>query len=145
MIIKAEVVEFPGRLPRGNVRYVVTNMKHAPSRIYAIYRQRGNAENRIKELFNGMELGRTSCHRFVANQFRVLLTLAAYMLMQELRRRLSQVSSLRPQVERLRLMLLKIGGQLAASVRRVVLHLARNHPWAQLWVRVARKLGAAPA
>ena len=144
VIIKAEVVQYPGRLPRENVRYVVTNMKHKPSTIYEIYRQRGDAENRIKELFNGMDLGRTSCHRFVANQFRVLLTLAAYMLMQELRRRLFQVSSIRPQVERLRLMLLKIGGRLEATVRRVVVHLAKNHPWAQLWGRVARKLGAAP-
>jgi len=144
VIIKAEVVQYPGRLPRENVRYVVTNMKQKPATVYKVYRQRGDAENRIKELFNGMDLGRTSCHRFVANQFRVLLTLAAYMLMQELRRRLFQASSIRPQVEKLRLMLLKIGGRLEASVRRIVLHLTKSHPWVQQWGRIARRLGAVP-
>ena len=144
VVIKAEVVQHPGRLPRENIRYVVTNMRHKPSTIYEIYRQRGDAENRIKELFDGMAIGRTSCHRFAANQFRLLLTLAAYMLMQELRRRLARHSRHRPQVERLRLMLLKIGGRIEASVRRIVVHLAKSHPWSRDWTRIARRLGAVP-
>ncbi len=145
VIIKAEVVQYPGRLPRENVRYVVTNLRHKPEIVYGIYRQRGEIENRIKELFLGMEMGRTSCHRFTANQFRLLLTLAAYMLLQELRRRITRRSGMRPQVERLRLMLLKIGGRIERSVRRIVVYLARNHPWARDWIRLARELGAVGA
>jgi hypothetical protein len=40
-------------------------------------------ENQIKKL-HAMEIDRTGCSRFLANQLRVLLTAAAYMLMQEL-------------------------------------------------------------
>jgi len=42
-------------------------------------------EDRIKELQDGLEIGRASCSRSWANQFRILLTAAAYVLMQELR------------------------------------------------------------
>jgi hypothetical protein len=48
------------------------------------YCQRGDVENRIKELRDGMQIGRTSCSNFLANTFRVLLTAAAYVLMQEI-------------------------------------------------------------
>lgn len=44
-------------------------------------------ENRFKELYDGLVLSRTSCSRFWANQFRVLLAAAQYVLLQELRRR----------------------------------------------------------
>ena len=39
---------------------------------------RGDIENRIKELLDGLQIDRTSCCRFLANQLRVLLTAAAY-------------------------------------------------------------------
>ena len=45
-------------------------------------RARGDAENRIKELFD-VAFDRTSCSRFAANQFRVLLAAAAYVLLQD--------------------------------------------------------------
>ena len=38
-----------------------------------------------KELHDGMQIGLTSCSNFWANTFRVLLTAAAYVLMQEMR------------------------------------------------------------
>jgi hypothetical protein len=142
VVIKAEIVQCQGRLPRENVRYVVTNLKRKAENVYQLYRQRGDSENRIKELFLSMELGRTSCHRFEANQFRVLLTLAAFMLMQELRRRVARRNGSRPQVDKLRLMLLKIGGRIESSVRRVVVHLSKAHPWTSEWRHIARELGA---
>jgi Transposase DDE domain group 1 len=85
VIIKAEVVRHPGRDPKNNPRFVVTNLPHAPRTVYEqIYCQRGDVENRLKELHHGLEMDRTRCSRFLANQFRVLLTLAAYILFQEL-------------------------------------------------------------
>src|SRR5918994_92862 len=77
VIIKAEVVRHPGRAPRNNPRFVVTNLPDPPQAVYEFYCGRGDMENRLKELHHGLELDRTSCSRFLANQFRVLLTLAA--------------------------------------------------------------------
>ena len=61
VIYKAEVVDYPGREPRQNLRFVVTNFKTTPKRTYSEYCKRGVAEIRIKELKHGLELGRTSC------------------------------------------------------------------------------------
>ena len=85
VIIKAEVVCHPGRAPKNNPRFVVTNLPHTPQHVYEIYRARGDVENRIKELKAGLALDRLSCSRFVGNQFRLLLTLAAYIVVQAVR------------------------------------------------------------
>src|SRR6516165_2217868 len=70
-----------------NPRFVVTNVPGDPQQFYEdVYCQRGEAENRIKEQQLDLFADRTSCHRFVANQFRLLLSSAAYTLMQSLRR-----------------------------------------------------------
>ena len=85
VIIKAEVVHLDGRDPRDNPRFVITNLRQTPQWIYEqVYCGRGEIENRIKELHHGLAIDRTSCSRFWANQLRVLLTAAAYVLMQEL-------------------------------------------------------------
>ena len=65
---------------------MLTDIGGSAQRIYErIYCRRGEAENRLKELEAGLGLDRTSCHNFLANQFRVLLAAAAYALLQELR------------------------------------------------------------
>jgi hypothetical protein len=56
----------------------VSNLTFAPEAVYAVYRQRGDVENRYKELKDNLGLGRTGCPWFLANQFRVLLTATAY-------------------------------------------------------------------
>ena len=58
IIIKAEVVCHPGRPPKNNPRFVITNLPHTPSHVYAVYRARGDVENRIKELKAGLALDR---------------------------------------------------------------------------------------
>ena len=142
VIYKAECVRLAGHPMRENGRFVVTNLARDAEAIYDIYRQRGDSENRIKELKLDLDLGRTSCSRFWANQLRVLLSAAAYVLMQELRLGLKTTKYATVQVETLRLMLLKIGGRVERSVRRIVVHLAENHPWNSQWRRVARAWGA---
>src|SRR5208337_4723469 len=80
VVIKAEVVRAEDKEPRANPRFVVTNMRQSPRWIYEqVYCQRGEIENRIKELHD-LQIDRTSCSDFWANQFRVLLTAAAYVL-----------------------------------------------------------------
>ena len=142
VIYKAEIVRYPGRAARDNQRFVVTNLRHAPERVYDIYRMRGESENRIKEMQHGMRLDLTSCVSFKANQMRVLMTAAAYVLMQTLRSRLSHTSLARKQVDSLRLMLLKIGAKVTTSVRRIVIRMAENHPWRHQWHQAARAWGA---
>src|ERR1035437_4771995 len=85
ILIKAEVVRADGKEPKDNPRFVITNLQQSPQWIYEqVYCQRGDIENRIKELHE-LQIDRTSCSDFWANQFRVLLTAAAYVLLQELR------------------------------------------------------------
>jgi len=142
VIIKAEVTRFPGRLPRDNDRFVVTNLTHKPENVYSIYRQRGDMENRIKELHLGLELDRTSCTGFRANQFRILLTAAAYVLMQELRSLAAGTELAAAQVSTLRERLLKLGVWVDRSVRRIVLHLPLRYPWFRTWRSIAEAVGA---
>jgi hypothetical protein len=143
IIYKAEVTRHPNRDPKDNPRFVVTNMKQSPQWLYKnVYCQRGDIENRIKELHYGMEIGRTSCTNFWANQFRVLMTAAAYILMQELRLRLARTNSARAQVSTLRERFLKIGVQVVTSVRRIVLHLPQAFPFRDTFSRLALSLGA---
>jgi hypothetical protein len=143
VIIKAEVVHLDGRAPRDNARFVITNLRQTPRWIDEhVYCSRGEIENRIKELHHGLEIDRTSCSRFWANQLRVLLTAAAYVLMQELRLHAARTRYARAQVTTLRERLLKIGTHVVASARRFVLHLPRAFPDLHAWQTIARRLGA---
>lgn len=146
VIIKAEVVRLAGRAPKDNARFVVTNLKGSPRHLYQrVYCARAEIENRIKELHHGLEIDRTSCTDFWANQLRVLITAAAYVLMQELRLSAARTSCARAQVSTLRDRLLKLGAWVETSVRRIVLHLPQSAAYRHEWQRIARALGAAPA
>jgi Transposase DDE domain group 1 len=146
VIIKAEVVRHEGRPPKNNPRFVVTNLTGWPRRLYErVYCGRGEVENRIKELHHGLEIDRTSCSSFLANQLRVLLTAAAYVLMQELRLIARRGECARAQVSTLRERLLKLGVWVERSVRRVVLHLPQTFAYRTDWLRIARSVGAAPS
>ena len=143
VVIKAEVVRLPGREPRDNQRFVITNLRQTPRFVYEhVYCARGDIENRIKELHDGLQIGRTSCCRFWANQLRVLLTAAAYVLMQELRLRAARTACARTQVTGLRERLLKLGVQVVVSVRRIVLHLPTSTPDLDAWRHIALAFGA---
>jgi len=137
VIVKAEhLVAGP------NLRFVVTNLDGDPQMLYdQLYCKRGEAENRIKEQQLGLFADRTSCHEFLANQFRVLLSAAAYILLQHLREKaLANTELAEAQVCTIRNKLLKIGGLLKASARRIVLHLAGGCPIQELFRLIAAKL-----
>jgi hypothetical protein len=143
VVLKAEVVRAAEKDPKDNPRFVITNMKQSPQWIYEqVYCRRGDIENRIKELHD-LELDRTSCTSFWANQFRVLLTAAAYVLMQELRLRAAGTACARAQVCMLRERLLKLGARVLVSVRRIVVHLPASFPFLPAFRHVALALGAA--
>jgi len=142
VVMKAEVVRHPGRDPKNNPRFVVTNLADPPQTVYALYCQRGDMENRLKELHQGLEMDRTSCSKFRANQFRVLLTLAAYILFQEVRRRAARTVCAGAQVTTLRERLVKLAVWVERSARRIVLHLPLNFPWWPTWRQLACAVGA---
>jgi hypothetical protein len=143
VVYKAEVVREGERTPRDNQHFLVTNLKQTPRWVYEkIYCQRGDIENRIKELHHGLQMDRTSCQGFWANQLRVLMTAAAYVLLQELRIRATGTDCSRSQVTQLRERLLKIGATVVVSVRRVVLHLPQSFPFFSSFRHIAQGLGA---
>ena len=138
VIVKAE------RLPEGpNVRFVVTNLTAPPpAEVYdPLYTARGDMENRIKEQQLALFADRTSCHAFLANQFRVLLSAAAYVLVETLRRTALPGTELEAaQAGTIRLKLLKVAARVVTSVRRVVFHLSSAYPLAGLLRRVLARL-----
>jgi hypothetical protein len=101
-------------------------------------------ENRLKKLHRGLELDRTSYSRFMANQFRVLLTAAAYVLFRELQRRAQGTACAGAQVTTLRERLLKVAMWIERSVRRIVLHLPPAFAWLRSIVNMNARPGRAP-
>jgi len=138
VIVKAE------RLPQGpNVRFVVTNLlEPTPRHIYdGLYTARADMENRIKEQQLGLFADRTSCRKFLANQFRLLLASAAYVLIEHIRRTVLKGTDLaKAQVTTLRLKLFKIAARVTTSVRRVVFHLASSYPYQPLFRQTVDRL-----
>ncbi len=128
-----------------NPRFVVTNVPGDPQELYEdVYCQRGEMENRIKEHQLELFADRTSCHRFLANQFRLLLSSAAYVLLQALRRTaLAGTELAQAQVGTIRLKLLKVAARVVVTVRRVVFHLASSYPYQALFRLVAARLRGA--
>jgi hypothetical protein len=143
IIMKAEVLRYPGRSPKDNPRFLVTNLPHRPATVYTrLYCGRGDMENRLKELQQGVAMDRTSCSRFAANQFRLLFSVAAYVLFQVLQSIARTTAVGAAQVGTLREQLLKVAVWVERSVRRIVLHLPQAFPWRATWCDLAQALTA---
>lgn len=134
VILKAEVTQ-----KGSNPRFVVTNLEGDAQHIYdTTYCGRGEMENRIKEQQLGLFSDRTSAHRWWANQFRVLLSAAAYVLMETMRRVALEGTELaRAQVGTIRLKLLKIGAVIVRNTRRIRVMLSSAYPYQGLFAQVA--------
>ena len=121
---------------------MITTLTRTPRFVYEqVYCARGDVDNRIKELHDGLQLGRTSCTRFWANQLRVHLRAAAYVLMQELRLQAAGTACARAQVTRLRERLLTLGVHVVVSVRRIM-HFPTSTVEVAAWRQIATALGA---
>jgi hypothetical protein len=131
IIIKAEHNELGS-----NNRFVVTNMADDPEELYDFYALRGDCENRIKELKNDLKADRLSCHRFVANQFRLLIHAAAYVLLTELKKYLQGTLLEKAQIGTIRCKLIKISARIVQSCRRLRVHLASSYPLKNLFFRL---------
>jgi hypothetical protein len=133
VVMKAEV------LAKGtNTRFVVTTRTDPePATIYAWYVDRGETENWIKDLKAGCFAHRLSCHRFWANQVRLLLHAAAYVLLDTIRSWLVGTQVARMTLETVRLRLLKIGGWVREYRTKVRLRLSSHHPTEGWWYALA--------
>ena len=140
VIVKAEHTE-----QCCNPRYVLTNLTGDPQRLYdQIYCARGEMENRIKEQQLDLFADRTSCSKWWPNQFRLLLSSLAYLLLEALRRLgLKGAEPARAQCGTIRLKLLKIGAVIRRNTRRVYFHFSSAYPYQELFFLVARRLSSA--
>lgn len=138
VVIKAEITQ--GEL---NPRFVVTDYyKNSPKLAYTFYCGRGDAaENRIKEFKLDMAAGRTSCHRFPANQFRLLLHVAATVLMNVIQHAAKGTVFAKAQAATIRLRLLKLGARIEETARRIWLRMSSSYPNQRVWATIHAALG----
>jgi len=125
-----------------NPRYIVTNLEGEAAALYEqLYCARGEMENRIKEAQLGLFADRTSCHDFLANQFRLLLSSLAYILIERLRTQgLAATEFASLQATTLRAKLLKIGAVIIRNTRRVRVLLSSAFPYQEIFCQAVRAL-----
>ena len=128
-----------------NPRFVVTNLEGDAQVLYdEVYCARGEMENRIKEQQLGLFADRTSCRRWWANQFRLLLSSCAYVLVEAIRQLgLHGTELARAQAQTIRLQLLKIGTVILRNTRRIRLFFSSAYPRQELFWRVCPRLSSA--
>ena len=137
IIAKIEVTD-KGRNPR----YVVTNLNGKPETLYdKLYCARGDMENHIKQQQLDLYADRTSCHAWWANQFRLLMSSLAYILLESIRRiGLTGTELASAYVGTIRLKLLKIGAVIIHNTRRIRFLLSSAYPHQALFATVAARL-----
>jgi hypothetical protein len=137
LVGKAEVT----RLGK-NPRYIVTNLSGDPEDLYdKVYCARGEMENRIKEQQLALFADRTSCHKWWANQFRMILSAIAYTLVEYIRDKFLHSTELaKAQVGTIRLKLFKIGAVIIRNSRRVKFLLSSSYPYQRIWDHIMKTL-----
>lgn len=156
-----------------NRRAVVTNRPGAfvlPSAAYDAYADRGESENRNKELKGGLNADRLSDHRYFANLFRLYLHAAAYNLLVEMRNRVADPPEECPNQEvpdealagrerrqrhnrrrerdplgegqpcTWRTRLIKVGAYVYETTRRVVVQLSSSWPYLSHYQQVSQQV-----
>ena len=109
----------------------------------SFYSPRGEMENRIKEQQLDLLADRTTCQRWWPNQFRLLLSSLAYILLETIRRVALQGTELaQAYVSTLRLKLIKISAVVLRNTRRIRFLLASSCPYQKLFFQVAAKLAS---
>jgi hypothetical protein len=128
-----------------NPRFVVTSLSAEREPAQPLYEERycgrGDMENRLKEQQLCLFADRTSCHSMRANQLRLWLSSAAYVLLVALRQYgLKGTSLQQARCDTIRLKLLKIGAVVRVTVRRVWFALAESYPYQSLFAQVFQNL-----
>jgi hypothetical protein len=137
---KAEVTQ-----GKANPRFVVTSIRNRSAKfIYKFYCARGRMEGFIKEHKNYLKSDRTSCSRFEANQFRVFLHSAAYVILHALREHaLARTELAKASFETIQLRILKVAARVRERATRVDLHLPTSYPFKDLLRTIVMNLDTA--
>ena len=126
-----------------NLRFIVTNLPDIATpeqgeTAYDDYIQRGESEHRMDELKNGLHTDRLSCHRFMANFFRLLMHAAALNLLNAARDHADLPLPLRVgQPCTWRTMVIKVAAEIIQTTRRVIVRLAAQWPWWPTYKKVS--------
>jgi Transposase DDE domain group 1 len=128
-----------------NPRFVISNLPAEQFPMQPLYEQtycgRGNMENRIKEQFLDLKVGRISTHYVRSNQLRMAFSTVAYLLMHHLRSRALKGTDMeRATCGTLRQKLLKVGAVVRLSCRRLLVSISAAYPYQEIWSLAARRL-----
>ena len=139
VIVKVEVDSKKGKPDskkgKPNVRFVVTDLEQAKTRVLyeQIYCARGNAELYIKDHKTYLKSDRTSCHRFFANQFRLFLHSAAYVLIHAMRKSVFRGTEwANATMQTIQLKAFKIGARVTELKTRIKVELPTAFPQQEL-------------
>jgi len=122
------------------VGFIVTTLTGANRAVVHFYNQRGTAEQWIKEGKAATHWTRLSCHRFRANEVRLLLGIIAYNLGNLLRRLVLPVAIQSWSLTSLQQRLFKTGGRLIRHARYFILQLAESHLTRRLFRQIVARI-----
>ena len=128
-----------------NPRFVVTSLSKERTDARTLYEDRycarGEMENRIKEQQLYLFADRTSTQAMRSNQLRLLFSTMAYLLHPGLREfGLAGTEMEKAQAGTIRSKLLKIGGRITVSVRRICIALSESYPYQRLFERILKNI-----
>lgn len=138
IIYKAEVTQ-----GKANPRFLVTNLESSQAEfIYdRIYCARGRMEGFIKDHKTFLHSDRTSCHRFEANQFRLFLHSAAYVLLHALRTQgFKGTAWANAQFNTIQNRFLKIGARVVENTRKIHFHFPTSYPLKRVLMLVSKRI-----
>jgi Transposase DDE domain group 1 len=118
------------------IGFIVTNSRLTAGKVVKVYNGRGDVENRIKEGKNTLRWDKTSCHRFAANQARLLMGVLAYNLLHMLRQFYLMGEEVKRSMEWLIKRLIKVGAKVAYHGRMWQVHVASAFPLARYYQAV---------
>lgn len=125
-----------------NPRFIVTSLNGDPKELYDdVYCARGDMENRIKEQQLDLFSDRTSCHNWWPNQFRMILSSLAYIVIEYLKSNaLFGTEFENSQVKTIQLKLFKIGAVIIKNTRKVLFLLSSHYPYKETFKYVVGNL-----
>ncbi len=119
-----------------NYRFVVNNLYDSdPATIYKyVYCGRGKMENYIKNHKLFLKSDRTSCNSFEANQFRLFLHSASYVLIHAFQENILKTTEFATaQFDSICLRLLKVGAKVREMKTKIKLHLPSSFPFKHIF------------
>ncbi len=125
-----------------NVRHLISNLPEREARdiYFDFYVKRGDAsENRIKEVKNMCFSDRLSNHKFWANFTRLLISSIAYemfLILKGMIKKTKFTKAHKWQIDNIRLYLLKVGGTIKKTVKRIYFQFSKSFVYKKLFAQL---------